>query len=218
MTPTLLSIFAEIPDLRRGQGKMYPLASILLFTVLAMLAGAVSYVRIRCGPQVRGIGLGYDAIEYGSPHSCEFWSALLEICSGSLSGVDFFAQMFPGPGQQLMEAGVGYVGDPREHVGEPDERIDIVEPTRGDEGVHHRGAFAATVRTDEQPGFSAPGNGPEGAFGGIVGHTDAAIFKECDKSRPCVEHVIHLLANGVLRREQAALFAHPVAQVRDQRG
>ena len=43
MTPTLLSIFAEIPDPRRGQGKMYPLAPILLFTVLAMLAGAVSY-------------------------------------------------------------------------------------------------------------------------------------------------------------------------------
>jgi len=35
MTPTLLSIFAEIPDPRRGQGKMYPLAPILLFTVLA---------------------------------------------------------------------------------------------------------------------------------------------------------------------------------------
>jgi len=46
-----------------------------------------------------------------------------------------------------MEAGLGYVGDPREHVGEPDERIDIVEPARGDEGVHHRGAFAAPVRT-----------------------------------------------------------------------
>ncbi|MDE2171473.1 MAG: transposase family protein, partial [Sphingomonadales bacterium] len=40
MTPTLLSIFAEIPDPRRGQGKMYPLAPILLFTVLAMLSGA----------------------------------------------------------------------------------------------------------------------------------------------------------------------------------
>ena len=46
MTPTLLSIFAEIPDPRRGQGKMYPLAPILLFTVLAMLAGAVSYRQV----------------------------------------------------------------------------------------------------------------------------------------------------------------------------
>jgi len=42
MSPTLLSLFAEVPDPRRGQGKMYPLAPILLFTVLAMLSGAVS--------------------------------------------------------------------------------------------------------------------------------------------------------------------------------
>jgi hypothetical protein len=46
MPPTLLSIFGEIPDPRRGQGKMYPLAPILLFTVLAMLAGAVSYRQV----------------------------------------------------------------------------------------------------------------------------------------------------------------------------
>ena len=46
MTPTLLSIFGEVPDPRRGQGKMYPLAPILLFTVLAMLSGAVSYRQV----------------------------------------------------------------------------------------------------------------------------------------------------------------------------
>ncbi|MEI8396986.1 MAG: transposase family protein, partial [Rhodospirillaceae bacterium] len=38
MSSTLLSIFSEVSDPRRGQGKMYPLAPILLFTVLAMLA------------------------------------------------------------------------------------------------------------------------------------------------------------------------------------
>ena len=46
MSPTLLSFFAEVPDPRRGQGKMYPLAPILLFTVLAMLSGAVSYRQV----------------------------------------------------------------------------------------------------------------------------------------------------------------------------
>ena len=46
MSPTLLSLFAEVPDPRRGQGKMYPLAPILLFTVLAMLSGAVSYRQV----------------------------------------------------------------------------------------------------------------------------------------------------------------------------
>ena len=36
MPSTLLSLFSQVSDPRRGQGKMYPLAPILLFTV-AML-------------------------------------------------------------------------------------------------------------------------------------------------------------------------------------
>jgi DDE_Tnp_1-associated len=43
---TLLSLFSQVSDPRRGQGKMYSLAPILLFTVLAMLAGAVSYRQV----------------------------------------------------------------------------------------------------------------------------------------------------------------------------
>lgn len=46
MPSTLLSLFFQIADRRRGQGKMYPLAPILLFTVLAMLAGARSYRQV----------------------------------------------------------------------------------------------------------------------------------------------------------------------------
>ncbi|MFG1240247.1 transposase family protein, partial [Xanthobacter autotrophicus DSM 597] len=46
MASTLLSLFSQIPDPRRGQGQMYPQAPILLFTVLAMLAGAQSYRQV----------------------------------------------------------------------------------------------------------------------------------------------------------------------------
>jgi hypothetical protein len=46
MPSTLLSLFHQLPDSRRDQGKMYPLAPILLFTVLAMLAGARSYRQV----------------------------------------------------------------------------------------------------------------------------------------------------------------------------
>jgi hypothetical protein len=46
MPSTLLSLFSELSDPRRGQGKMYPLAPILLYTVLAMLAGAASYRQV----------------------------------------------------------------------------------------------------------------------------------------------------------------------------
>jgi len=46
MQSTLLSLFAQVSAPRRGQGKMYPLPPILLFTVLAMLAGATSYRQV----------------------------------------------------------------------------------------------------------------------------------------------------------------------------
>jgi DDE_Tnp_1-associated len=42
----LLSALSEVPDPRRAEGKRYPLAPLLLFTVLALLSGATSYRRI----------------------------------------------------------------------------------------------------------------------------------------------------------------------------
>jgi hypothetical protein len=42
----LLAALSEIPDPRRAAGKRYPLAPLLLFTVLALLSGATSYRRI----------------------------------------------------------------------------------------------------------------------------------------------------------------------------
>lgn len=39
----LLSALQDIPDPRRAEGKRYPLAPLLLFTVLALLSGARSY-------------------------------------------------------------------------------------------------------------------------------------------------------------------------------
>ena len=39
----LLAALQDVPDLRRAQGQRYPLAHLLLFTVLALLSGAKSY-------------------------------------------------------------------------------------------------------------------------------------------------------------------------------
>ena len=41
--PTLLEIFSQIREHRRAEGKLYPLPQILMFGLLAMLAGASSY-------------------------------------------------------------------------------------------------------------------------------------------------------------------------------
>jgi hypothetical protein len=42
----LLTALSEVPDPRRAEGKRYPLAPLLLFTMLALLSGATSYRRI----------------------------------------------------------------------------------------------------------------------------------------------------------------------------
>jgi len=42
----LLTLFNEIPDFRRAQGKMYDLPHLLLFSVLAVLSGADSYRKV----------------------------------------------------------------------------------------------------------------------------------------------------------------------------
>src|SRR3712207_3910677 len=42
----LLSALSAVPDPRRAEGKRYPLAPLLLFTVLALLSGATSSRRI----------------------------------------------------------------------------------------------------------------------------------------------------------------------------
>ena len=42
----LLSLLSEIPDPRRRQGQMYSHVAVVLFSILAMLAGATSYRRI----------------------------------------------------------------------------------------------------------------------------------------------------------------------------
>jgi hypothetical protein len=53
----LLAAMSEVPDPRRAAGKRYPLAPLLLFTVLALLSGATSYRHIICFLEQRRIVL-----------------------------------------------------------------------------------------------------------------------------------------------------------------
>ena len=46
MSSVLLTVFSEFRDHRRDQGKMYPLAPVVLFTMLCMVAGARSYRQV----------------------------------------------------------------------------------------------------------------------------------------------------------------------------
>ena len=55
------------------------------------------------------------------------------------------------PGQELIEAPGGMVGDAREDVGEPGARIDATELACRHEGIDHRCALATTIGAGEQP-------------------------------------------------------------------
>lgn len=48
MQVSLLDILREIPDHRRREGKRFDLSTVLLYAILAMVAGANSYRRIAC--------------------------------------------------------------------------------------------------------------------------------------------------------------------------
>ena len=60
----LLDALSEVPDPRRAEGKRYPLAPLLLFTVLALLSGATSYRHIICFLEQRRIVLNHPVRLY----------------------------------------------------------------------------------------------------------------------------------------------------------
>src|SRR5271169_1440331 len=125
--------------------------------------------------------------------------------------------LFPMPGKEFVEALGGVIGDPAQDVGEPGLGIDAVEFGGADQGVDRSSALAATVGAGEQPGFAPEGNAAQGALGGVVAETDAAVIEKAGKGRPALEHVIHCLGVIGVMRQSGALVAHPGFQFGDER-
>ena len=89
-----------------------------------------------------------------------------------------------------MHPGVRQRRDAPEDIGEPRLRVDVVELGGADQGVHRRGALAASVGAAEQPGFSSQGQGPERALSGIIREADAPVVEEAGEAVPAAEHVV----------------------------
>ena len=53
------------------------------------------------------------------------------------------------PGEKLVKPRGRMIGDAAQHVGKPSLRVDVVELSRGDQGVHRSGALAAAVGAGE---------------------------------------------------------------------
>ena len=50
---SLLEVFDHIPDHRRAQAKQYPLPQVLLFCILGIMSGAVSYRKLHTFIRIR---------------------------------------------------------------------------------------------------------------------------------------------------------------------
>ncbi|MGY4501115.1 hypothetical protein ACVWYH_005046 [Bradyrhizobium sp. GM24.11] len=59
-----------------------------------------------------------------------------------------------------MQPALWNAGDAGEHVGEPGQRIDIIELGGHDQRCHDRGAVGSAFGTGEQPGFASQRNYP----------------------------------------------------------
>ena len=90
----------------------------------------------------------------------------------------------PVPGQELIEALGRMVLQAGEYVGQPAERIDVVELGGLDQGVDGRGAPTAFVRTGEGPVAPPDGDAAQGAFGGVVCSCRAGRRRGSGRARP----------------------------------
>ena len=85
------------------------------------------------------------------------------------------------------------IGNARQHVSEPGAWIDIVQFGGDDQRIYGRGPFATTVRTREQPCFSAQGYASQRPLGRIVRETNSSIVEEPAEGCPTLQHVVDCL-------------------------
>jgi hypothetical protein len=120
------------------------------------------------------------------------------------------------PGQQLVKPRLRQISDANKYVGKPRERIDAIEPGGGDQAVHHRSALTAAIRADDQPAFPAARYAVQLSLGCVVRQADLNVREECREPRLVVEQIGDHFSDGVVTRQNAALFPHPGFQCLDQ--
>ena len=108
------------------------------------------------------------------------------------------------------------IEQPRQHVGEPSIRVDIIELRGCDEGVDGRRPSTALVGACECLVATPDRDGAQFALCGIVRHAEAPIVKEARQRRPALEAVIDGLPSIAVLGHPGALFAQPTLQFDDE--
>ena len=74
-----------------------------------------------------------------------------------------------------MEPPLRDAGEAAEYVGDPGQRIDIVELRRHHQRCHGRSTVGTAFGTGEQPGFASQVKAAQRTFGRVVGEADPAV-------------------------------------------
>lgn len=101
------------------------------------------------------------------------------------------------------------VGDIGENTAQPGLGIDVVEFGCLDQGVGDGGGFAAALRTGEQPIFTADGDAPHAALGGVVVDLQEAVIEIGPKPLDAGQGVADRLSQGRLAGDAAELVRQP---------
>ena len=96
--------------------------------------------------------------------------------------------------------------------------IDVVKLTGPDQAIYGCRAYAATIRTTEEPGFSAQTDTSERSLSRVIRQTDPTIFEEAGEQLPSLQAYSPSPwppGNGAT---VCALSLHPVLQIGQNRG
>ena len=108
------------------------------------------------------------------------------------------------------------IRQPREDIGEPGLRVDVVELGGLDERVDRGGASATFVGAGEGPVVATDRDAAQRPLGGIVGDAKATVIEEARERGPALETVVDRLGGLVLCGELGALRSQPGLQLGDQ--
>jgi hypothetical protein len=116
--------------------------------------------------------------------------------AGPLRGDSLRTESAPFPWEQFVDFRVGVIGYAADDGAKPSLGVDVVQASGLDKRVYDSGAAAAFIRAGEQVVFSSEGQRPHCAFGGVVGHFEAARHRRSASARSSA-----MLRSGRRRRD-----------------
>ena len=107
----------------------------------------------------------------------------------------------PVPGEEIVDGASGMSIDARKDIGQPRERIDVVQFGRHDQRGNDGGAVGAPIGSGKQPRLATERETSERSFCCVVRKADPSVIKEAGEGRPALEQVVDRLGDGGRARQ-----------------